>query len=292
MEAGFKANDEAALRHYLLGELSEAERKSVEERLFGNDQYSEHLSLVEDDLIDSYVRGELQGGERAHFESHFLSSPRRRERVSFARAWLVPEPRSGVLPMRKVTRPWAGAVLPMAAMLLVLLAGSMMVSFNSRLTRQREESAALGKQIEELRSQAVSRKDASSDLQALAHTSPPQAAPPLSFILLPGMQRGATRQEQRLLIPAGRNSVELDLVLTGAKQYRSYRVAIQNPDGAEVWGKSQVAPSKDQAGAALRVSVPSLVLKEGDYRVLITGVGSSGELEELNDYYVFHVAVR
>jgi hypothetical protein len=42
----------------------------------------------------------------------------------------------------------------------------------------------------------------------------------------------------------------------------------------------------------LKVSVPPVVLKEGDYRVMVSGFAASGELEELNDYYVFHAVVR
>jgi len=292
MEAEFKANDEAVLRRYLLGELSEAERESVEERLFANDQYSEHLSLVEDDLIDSYVRRELHGDELAHFESHFLSSPRCLERVSFAQAWLVPKVVTFARPPRKSVWSWTLTALPMAAALFVVIMGSVFLSFRDRISRQREESAALRRQIEELRAQATAKNPVAPDVQAFVRALPPQAASPLSFVLLPGMRRDASRQEQRLLIPAGRHSVELDLMLTGQKQYPGYRVVIQNPDGAEVWGRSQVAASRDPAGVALKVSVPSMVLKDGDYRVMVSGVGTSGEVEELNDYYVFHAVAR
>ena len=81
--------DEAVLRRYLLGELSEAELDRVEERLFAaaDRDSEEQLSPAEDELIDSYVRGELSASEREHFESWFLTSPRRRERLELARTW-------------------------------------------------------------------------------------------------------------------------------------------------------------------------------------------------------------
>src|SRR2546430_17616810 len=82
MGAEFKPADEAVLRHYLLGKLSEDEQSGVEERLFATEEYGEQLSLAEDDLIDSYVRGELSGRESERFEAHFLSSPRRGTRVA------------------------------------------------------------------------------------------------------------------------------------------------------------------------------------------------------------------
>src|SRR3954464_13969596 len=89
MDQEFNSGDETLLRHYLLGELREEEQSAIEERLFEDDTYGEHLSLVEDELIDEYIGGELRGGEREHFESHFLSSPRRRERVVLSQAWLA-----------------------------------------------------------------------------------------------------------------------------------------------------------------------------------------------------------
>ena len=43
---------------------------------------------------------------------------------------------------------------------------------------------------------------------------------------------------------------------------------------------------------ALKVSVPSMALKDGDYRLIVSGAAASGEFEELNDYYVFRAVER
>jgi RNA polymerase sigma factor (TIGR02999 family) len=72
---------------YLLGELSEVDRDRFEDRYLADDTIYEQLLTVEDDLVDSYVRGELSPSQREHFERHFLSSPGRREKVDFARAF-------------------------------------------------------------------------------------------------------------------------------------------------------------------------------------------------------------
>ena len=72
---------------YLLGELAEAEQSLVEERSFQDTEFSELLSEVEDDLVDDYVRADLPAAERAHFERHYLSSPRRHEKMSSARSF-------------------------------------------------------------------------------------------------------------------------------------------------------------------------------------------------------------
>lgn len=48
--------------------------------------YYEELLACEDDLIDEYLSGALPAGERADFESHFLSTPERVRKLRFARA--------------------------------------------------------------------------------------------------------------------------------------------------------------------------------------------------------------
>ncbi len=87
-------NEEVMVR-YLLGELSEEEGAQLEDEYFARDDFFEQLLAAEDDLIDSYVCGELSANKRARFEKHFLSTPRRRERVEFARGLIKSVARTG-----------------------------------------------------------------------------------------------------------------------------------------------------------------------------------------------------
>jgi hypothetical protein len=54
----------------LLEDVSDEEQMSLEQHYFVDDSAFEQLSALEDELIDSYVRGELAGPERKQFESH------------------------------------------------------------------------------------------------------------------------------------------------------------------------------------------------------------------------------
>src|SRR5262245_48151459 len=78
------------LERYVLGLLPEDAAIRLDEDAIADDEVATRLHTVETDLIDSYVRGQLAGPTRERFESHYLSSPRRRENVrlaaSFARA--------------------------------------------------------------------------------------------------------------------------------------------------------------------------------------------------------------
>lgn len=76
---------------YFLGELSENELTAFEERFFTDAEFSDWLDEVETDLIDSYVRGELDAAQNQRFEQNFLVSERRQSRVKAAVALLEKE---------------------------------------------------------------------------------------------------------------------------------------------------------------------------------------------------------
>ncbi|MFN7927665.1 MAG: hypothetical protein U0Y68_06920 [Blastocatellia bacterium] len=78
--------DNQPLAQYLLGALPEAQTEECDELSFIDDDFAARLEAVENDLVDAYVRGELTGRDRAAFESYYLASPRRREKVAFAKS--------------------------------------------------------------------------------------------------------------------------------------------------------------------------------------------------------------
>ncbi|HEY5073421.1 MAG TPA: hypothetical protein VII34_01910 [Pyrinomonadaceae bacterium] len=82
-------NQNQVITQYLLGTLPEIERERLDELSVTSQEFGESLSATENDLIDSYVQGELSGTMLAQFEFHYLASPVRRERVEFAEAFRV-----------------------------------------------------------------------------------------------------------------------------------------------------------------------------------------------------------
>ena len=82
------ATDEQPLVQHLLGLLSDEDAERLDELSIADDESAWRLRVVENDLIDSYVRGALGGETLERFESFYLSSPRRRESVRFARSFL------------------------------------------------------------------------------------------------------------------------------------------------------------------------------------------------------------
>lgn len=79
-------NDEI-IESYLLGSLPEAEAARLDELSFTDAGFAHALDAREQELVDSYVNGELEGARLKRFESHYLATPLRRERVNFARTF-------------------------------------------------------------------------------------------------------------------------------------------------------------------------------------------------------------
>ncbi|MBD0369485.1 MAG: CHAT domain-containing protein [Pyrinomonadaceae bacterium] len=78
--------DQDRLKKYLLGELAEADEEQVELRLLVDPEFSEEFEMIEDELIEQYVKGETSAEERERLEERFFESPERRRKLRFALA--------------------------------------------------------------------------------------------------------------------------------------------------------------------------------------------------------------
>ncbi len=74
---------------FLLGALNEQDTERLDELSFTDDEFADELKAAEKDLIDLYVNGELAGENLEKFESFYLASPLRREKVEFAGAFQI-----------------------------------------------------------------------------------------------------------------------------------------------------------------------------------------------------------
>ena len=84
-EAYLNVTDDLRIRAYLLGQLGEAERDSLEAHLLGDVAFGELAEAVEAELMDSYVAGELRRFEKVQWESYMVAHPAARSRLALAR---------------------------------------------------------------------------------------------------------------------------------------------------------------------------------------------------------------
>jgi hypothetical protein len=83
----FGQDDQEVVR-YLLGFLPEEERQRFDEGSIVDDDMAARVRSVENDLVDAYVSGTLAGETLARFETFYLSSPRRSQKVKSAERFL------------------------------------------------------------------------------------------------------------------------------------------------------------------------------------------------------------
>lgn len=75
---------DAPIKRYLLGELTPEERRQVEARLLTDDEFHEQVGIIEDELIDEYLYGELPETERHRFGVILRSVPEQYRKLHLA----------------------------------------------------------------------------------------------------------------------------------------------------------------------------------------------------------------
>ena len=89
-----QTNQEELAIRYLLGGLSEIEQTTLEEKILSDNAMFENMEIAEGEVIDRYVRDELNEQERQRVRNMIFHSPRLAERAEIARimARKVPSP--------------------------------------------------------------------------------------------------------------------------------------------------------------------------------------------------------
>lgn len=125
-----RPSDDDEITEYLLGGLDSIRLERIEERSLADPAYFEQIEMIEEELIDSYIRGQMDRRRRQRFEKAYLSSTPRRSRVeqmmALHRASLAMAPtrehaKAVFLMWRRALPVLAGAGALAIAMLVVVL---------------------------------------------------------------------------------------------------------------------------------------------------------------------------
>jgi len=306
-----RTDQEEMMFRYLLGagELPAREAERFEDEYFGDDETFALLLAAEDELIDRYLRGDLDAADRERFEKHFLLSPRRRQKVENARAIsrVIPElatlkqarheptsaPRS-FFSSPSWLKPLPAVSFAMAALLLAVGVTSVYkIRQSSReLDQARRERAALESQIagarkeSDLLSQRLQRAN-----DQLANFTGEQSASStiISGFVLNLDSRTAGRAEgetMKLTIPSKSKVARLQLVMAPTSDYGNYQAALKQV-GSEValWSQRRLRASRTTTGeATIDLWLPASLLAQGDYILELTGITLRGQPERLPPY--------
>ena len=287
------SDEERAIIHYLLGEMSESERDAFEAAFFSDDASVEKLEIVRDELVDRYAMGRLSEGDRRRFQSHFLESPYHRHKLELAVSLIssletespgaAGPSDTGFFSRRKAAFAIAAAVV------LLALAGL----FLFRVFQTTTPTPIAGSANENSNSDgARSTPDAQrtpeptvSQNRSQDQRKPAGAATPLvaELNLVP---RANTSQTPTLVIGAGVSEVYLNIPQPEG-DFSYYIASISPVGGKEIWF-GRLSPS---TGPRTSLNVPATLLSRQDYVVTINGVRDDGSREEIQGYY-FRVTRR
>jgi anti-sigma factor RsiW len=289
------SDQEKQMVQYLLGQLSEQEQAELERLYLTDDALFEQLLAIEDELRDTYARGELSSADRQAFEQRLLILPRQKEKQKFARMLRQHLMQVGA-PASPVAQPvakWKSLfrileakrriifIPAVSALLVVLVVGSWWLirrSMQSSLNGPGAASRAKGLQSQEPKPQP----------QAPTHAPEPEANT-VAFVLTPGSTRGGAQESSPLVIPAGVSQVRLEARVEG--DYTSYEVVLQTAESKSIWRRGDVKAQVSPEGKKIVLDVPSTLLATGDFILTLRGLPASGSPEIVAEY-AFRVSKR
>lgn len=293
-------------RRYLLGQLPAAEQEALETQFFAESEQLEEIWATENQLVDEYVRGQLNRAEHAQFEQYYLDSQPHRDRVALARQLLstIDQATTRSAETTQTAAPWANfwawlrgpqLAWAMAAALLFVafLVGAKRMreqaQFRAQLaaqTAQQQRERELAEQRAAAQTQANERRTAElAERERLRTTTPaPSATPPaqppkvFAFVLSAGLLRGSGTP-QPLTIPRNTSQVELRMRLENS-DYANYQIKLRTVEGSEILSRNQLKSRANQ----LAVVLPASKLPAGDYILTLSGVQANA-VEEVNRYF-------
>jgi hypothetical protein len=275
--------DKTLMVRYILGRVSPEERATLEERYFADNDLFEEMLATENELIDSYVLGQLSGPDCLQFESHFLATPELRERVKLARSLAgyrsestAPRPPSGW--WKAITGPGMmrpAARFAFAGVLLGLLAWGLWLEVgNMRLRRELERTGVKQARIEKQQSEIEHQI---ADLEAQIKPGPggtptqelaqlgESGQPMISLALASGVPRSGSKLNIVPVLP-GVSSALLWLKIDSVSN-ASYSICLETPEGRQILKRDHLKPVLTANGQVVPVFLPSTMLRRGDYIV-------------------------
>jgi hypothetical protein len=281
---------------YLLGQVSPEERDTLEDRYLVDEGPFEELVAAENDLIDSYARGNLSPVEAQLFEQNFLVTTQRRERVEFARAMLdhtsAPSRSEAHAGTFSHARPWistgrlATAAIYIAAVTAVIWLGIYDLGLRRQISMLQQQELQLRQQIQELTAQLQSFgvNHPMPDVIPL----PPPGSTTISMVLVPAA-RGGDRQNTVFIAP---NTWSVSLLLRRPQEnYVEYAVSLETVEGTRLQVQKDLKAQRASTDRVVAVEFLSASLKTEDYVLRLSGRDSLGKEDRL-DAYSFRILKR
>jgi hypothetical protein len=317
------ALDAQILIQYLLGLLPEGDTNHLDELSIADDEFAMRLSMVENDLVDAYVRADVSEEIGERFRTFYLSSSKRREKVRFAEHLLGLEKKSTFAgarmsaAQRKPTgqqgffakSSWFSRfAVPnwgFAAATAMAIVTSFLVVDNVRLHTQMQQEqadrAALRRREQALRAtldeqhaahaetakQLDQVRESLSLLEKRSSASRGGARMPSPFsmasFILSPQMRGSAGPPV-LSLPSGTSRISFRLELE-ADDFPLYRVKLKDPaTGRILWRSGNLKAETESQSSTVSIILSASLLKLQNYMLELTGGLGNGDGEFLSSY--------
>ncbi len=141
-----------------------------------------------------------------------------------------------------------------------------------RIEELEEKRKQLEREIEEARKQSNQRKQ--------QNQSPENRS--IFAVLLPGGSRDGGEEMKTVELTKNVKTLALSLQLLRTGDYKSYAVTVKSvEEGGEILSRSNLKAR----GKYVSVQIPTRLLKNGDYKLTLSGLGVEGVKEKIEDYY-------
>jgi hypothetical protein len=300
------------LRSYFLGTLPAEEAERLEENCAADAELTEQAQVVESELADDYLRGNLSTAEQRLFEENYLTTEARREKLRLAEIlWKVANEhrKTAETPAPTFWQTILGnyRILAFGGLAAAIIFGGFVLVWlnsnkNSEIAQQininqTPNSNAPNQTVETTRNlnaadQKSNSNPANYNSQKTAANAAPKptvmpeikptpkpiapTAPTLAtFVLLPG----TLRSEGEQFIKIAPNTTKINLRLTlpkDAAKYQTYRAVLKTADGETVFISSNLK--------SLNFSTSAGKLANGTYIVFLEGQNAQNPAESIAEY--------
>ncbi len=269
--------EEKHARRFLLGYLSEEERKSVEDRLEEPD-YLELVLRTEHDLMDDYIANELSENDRLRFKQYVLTNQQQIDELNLSRKLhatarvraaansppVVTEPVPTVPEKGSESDKSWHFKLSIAAVILISIglgAAFAVIWWNQSSQQLSEELTKLNTQ-QTLSTEAINR----------------------GFVIGP-LQEGLTREDLKnsFSISETEQIVQLRLQI-GSVPYQSFQAVLEDAEGHEIQKFNDLKARTISGERLVIIYVSAKDFSPGDYQIRLSGLTETNQPVNLGRY--------
>jgi hypothetical protein len=307
-----QSDNEQKFEKFFFGKMAEDERFEFEKDFAANPELLEELRAFEADLIEKYVRGWMNPAEKKDFETHFLNTEKRRQKVEFSRI-LIEEVRQNRIKETEKESFWSRfggwfltpkIAFASAFSIAVLVFGGwfLLRNFETEKTEIVRNDSNINVENANLK---VNSNVANVEVNSISNNtnisnnltkSPtptnqktpeptktptpetPKTAPNPVLALFAGTLRNDGKINE-LNLPKNSSGATFQLNLKTV-DYKIFQAEITDGNGKIIFKSGNLTPRK----SALNLFVPAKNLPKGDYRINLYGKNAAGENESAADF--------